>query len=156
VLSTVTGAGWAWAALAVSAGWFLGSRRLGAVAAALALTAATASYYALDAVLRAEPFVDSDVWYWAGASLLVGMPLGVVGAYARRPDPLGVLAGLVVPAGAALQMAVLPPGVSAGPPADEALPVRWLVWLAAAAAGGWVVLRYRRSARSPHGAGDSA
>ena len=51
VVSTMTGAGWAWAALAVAVGWCLASRRWGAAAAALALTAATAAYYALDALL---------------------------------------------------------------------------------------------------------
>ncbi|MFI6316880.1 hypothetical protein ACIBG8_05145 [Nonomuraea sp. NPDC050556] len=55
-------------------------------------------------------------WYateplvWWVASVVLGGPLGVVGAWARRPGVVGLLARLTVPVGAAVQMVVLPPG----------------------------------------------
>jgi len=156
VISAMTGAGWAWAALAVAVGWYVGTRRGGAVAAALALAAATVTYYALDGLLRAEPMLNSGVWFWCAAALLIGMPLGMVGAYARRPGPLGLLAALTVPVGAAVQMAVLPPGAGAVQVAAEAIATRWLVWLLAAATSLWIILQYRRADRQVRQADDSA
>jgi hypothetical protein len=155
VISTMTGAGWAWAALAVAVGWYLGTRHWGAAAGALALTAATATYYALDESLRAEPVLDSDIWIWCVAGLLLGMPLGTVGAYARRAGPLGLLAALTVPAGAAVQMVVLPPGVDGVQVAAEAIWARWLVWLISAICSLWLIAHYRR-ARPAHRAADIA
>jgi hypothetical protein len=63
------------------------------------------------------------------AGALCGPVLGAIGATIRRPGPVGLLAALVAPTGAALQMIVLPP------PAESlmATPVRVVVWLGAAA-----------------------
>ena len=150
VLSTMTGAGWAWAALAVVAGWWLGTRRGGAAAAAVALTAATATYYVMDALLRAEPVLNSGIWLWCAVSLLTGVPLGMVGAQARRPSQLGLLAALTVPIGAATQMAVLPPGLTAVQVATEAVYARRFVWVLSAAAALWILLRHRGKAKPAH------
>jgi hypothetical protein len=149
VLSTMTGAGWAWAALAVGVGWYLGTRRWGAAAGALALTAATTTYYALDNLLRAEPILGSDIWIWCAAGLLLGPPLGAVGACARRPGLLGLLAALTVPVGAAVQMVVLPQGVDSVQVAAEVVWARWIVWLISAVASTWIITRYRRAKPAP-------
>ncbi|MFG2107741.1 transposase [Micromonospora chersina] len=45
--------------------------------------------------------------FWLVASLVSGLPLGAVGASIRRPGPVGILAALVAPVGAALNMVVL-------------------------------------------------
>ncbi|TDC82555.1 hypothetical protein E1193_11515 [Micromonospora sp. KC606] len=70
------------------------------------------------------------VHFWLAASVVCGLPLGAVGATIRRPAPVGVLAALVVPLGAAVNMVVLPP------PSESAVagPVRLTVWVAASAA----------------------
>lgn len=144
VLSTMAGAGWAWAALAVAVGWYTGTRRWGAAAGGLALAVAATAYYSLDNLLRSEPILNTDIWIWAAAGLLLGPPLGAVGATIGRPAISGLLAGLTVPVGAAVQMAVLPQGLS-GPQVDsEAIWARWIVWVAAAAAALLIVVRHRR------------
>ncbi len=132
--SLILDAGWAWAAVAVLAGWLSGrdSRPAtgmlrGAVAGGLALVFATAAYYGADAV------IDGDVWwgmatqYWLIGSVLLGPALGAAGALTRPPCLAGILAALLVPAGAALQMVILPP------PTESlmAQPVRLTVWISA-------------------------
>jgi hypothetical protein len=114
-VSLVLGSGWVWAATAVAVGW-LASRGIrpmvgalvGALAGCVTLAAATGVYYGMDLLLR-EDFSWGDVRFWWVRSLVLGLPLGAVGATIRRPGPVGVLASLVVPVGAALNMVVLPP-----------------------------------------------
>ena len=83
--------------------------------------------------------------FWLIGSLLFGPPLGLLGALIRRPDPVGTLAVLLVPAGAALQMVVLPPP----PESLMAWPVRISVWIAAAAVLGWAARRIGRRRLAP-------
>ena len=60
VASKLFDAGWAWAALAVAAGWLAGNGPRGTLAGMLALLAATAAYFGMDAVLRD----NSLAWFW--------------------------------------------------------------------------------------------
>ncbi|MER5499622.1 MULTISPECIES: hypothetical protein [unclassified Streptomyces] len=106
VLSLLLDAGWAWAALAVVAGWLAGTLLRGALAGTLSLIAATSAYYVTDAYVADA---ESAMAYWAVAALLFGPALGAVGAAARRPGRVGLLAALTVPLGAAAQMVVMPP-----------------------------------------------
>jgi hypothetical protein len=111
----------------------------------------------MDQLLRAEPLLDSDIWLWCAGSLLLGLPLGAVGACARRPGLPGVLAALVVPVGAAVQVVVLAPVVDAPQVAVEAVWARWLVLLLAAVAAVVIVVRHRRAraaSEAVDGAGD--
>jgi hypothetical protein len=133
--SLILDAGWAWAATAVLAGWLV-SRPVrpcaamlrGAVAGGLALLFATAVDYGVNAL------VDGGTWwgtlsrFWLVGSVLLGPPLGCAGALIRRPGLVGTLAALLVPAGAALQMALLP----SAPESRMAGPARAIVWVAAA------------------------
>lgn len=149
VASLIANAGWAWAAVAVAAGWLAGTFVRGAVAGALALVAATAAYYGTDAALRQEPFASyrDEMRAWWLAGVVLGSALGAVGASIRRPGVVGLVAGLTVPVGAAVEMAWLPrwPG---GADADPALGwARLLVWAAAAAIAGGVVARFLLAAR---------
>ncbi|GIE99505.1 hypothetical protein Ari01nite_69700 [Paractinoplanes rishiriensis] len=143
--SLILDAGWAWAALAVLSGWLVcrspGSGSdiaRGAVAGWLALVFATSAYYFFDSIF------DNDTWwgiatrYWLIGSSLFGPPLGAVGALIRRPGRVGMLAGMVVPVGAALQMLVRPPASNS----LMAVPVRSTVLLGAAIAAAMVVRRY--------------
>lgn len=112
VTSIILDVGWAWAGLAVAAGWLVGRPARGALAGVSALLAATTAYYALDSVLRDEPFslYWPELQRWWLASVVAGAALGAVGAYVGRPGARGLLAGLVVPVGALVQMVTLPPG----------------------------------------------
>ena len=164
--SYLLNAGWAWAALAVAAGWMAttpapavpgravpsggaparGAVGVGAAAGSLAAGGAVLTYYVSDSILRAEPFARyvDELLIWLVASVLLCGPLGAVGALVRRPGRVGLLAALVVPAGAALQVTVLAPGFDVPPVQPvhpEAVLARWLVLTTAAVA---VVLLVRR------------
>lgn len=156
--SLILDAGWAWAATAVLVGWVVsrharpvsGTLR-GALAGGLALVFATAAYYGADLLFDGGAWWGMTTRYWLIGGMVLGPPLGVVGALIRFHGPTGVMAALVVPAGAALQMAVLPP------PAESlmAQPVRWSIWIAAVVTTVMVVRGFRRrsAAASPAGPG---
>lgn len=140
--SLILDAGWAWAATAVLAGWLVSrSVRLaagmlrGALAGGCTLIFATTVYYGVDVIF------DGDIWwggttqYWLSVSVCLGPLLGAVGALIQRSGPVGTLAVLLVPAGAALQMVLLPPP----PESAMAWPVRLSVWAAAAVAAVLIV-----------------
>jgi hypothetical protein len=140
-VSLILDAGWAWAATAVLAGWLVsryaqpapGMAR-GAVAGGLALVCATTVYYGTDLLFDGGAWWGWVTRYWLIGSVLLGPPLGVVGALIRRPGAIGAVAALVVPVGAALQMALLPP------PSESRMaePVRWSVWIATVVAIGLI------------------
>ncbi|MET8118396.1 DUF6518 family protein [Micromonospora sp. NPDC005189] len=148
--SLVLDAGWAWAAVAVLAGWLV-SRRMGpaagmvrgAAAGALALVFATTVYYGMDVIFDGGAWWGMATRYWLISSVVLGPVLGVAGTLIWRSGPAGVVAALLVPAGAALQMVVLPP------PAESlmAQPVRLTVWVAAVAAA--VLVTWARGRRRP-------
>jgi len=129
----VLNAGWAWAGIAVAAGWVVGTAARGAAAGVLALFAMTTAYYAMDSILRYEPF--GSYWYemrvWWLASLVFGAVLGAIGGSIRRPGLVGLLAGLTVPVGATVEMILLPrEGAAFGdvnPVYDWLRPVVWAV-----------------------------
>ncbi|MEV4721052.1 hypothetical protein AB0J94_27960 [Micromonospora noduli] len=140
--SFILDAGWAWAAMAVLAGWLVSrSVRLaagmlrGALAGGCTLIFATSAYYGVDVIF------DGDIWwggttqYWLSVSVCLGPLLGAVGALIQRSGPVGTLAVLLVPAGAALQMVLLPPP----PESAMAWPVRLSVWAAATVAAVLIV-----------------
>ena len=148
--SLILDAGWAWAATAVLAGWLV-SRQVrpasglgrGAVAGGLALVCATTAYYGVDLLFDGGTWWGWVTGYWLIGSVLLGPPLGVVGALIRRPGSMGTVAALVVPVGAAVQMVLLPPP----PESRMAEPVRYAVWIAAAVAIGLLARRSFRRGR---------
>ncbi|MBE3013776.1 hypothetical protein IL992_32020 [Microbispora sp. NEAU-D428] len=163
IMSVLLDSGWAWAGLAVAVGWLVtraGEGRpaapagRGAAAGALALLAATAAYSIVDTIRSGGevPWYASEPLPWWIAAVVFGAPLGAVGACAGRPGVIGLLARLTVPVGAAVQMAVLPPG------RNEVVQAigKAIVWTAAAATVGVIVVRFlltERRRRSP-AAGD--
>ena len=142
--------GWAWAAVAVAAGWLAGSGVIGrgAAAGAVSLMAATAAYFVMDSLLRDEPLAGyvGEVRYWLLASVALGPLLGVVGASLLRVGVTGLLAGLIVPVGALVQTLFLQPALrsSSRPAAISALVI---VSVAAVACIGLVVARFARHRR---------
>ncbi|XVQ87255.1 hypothetical protein ACQP2K_07495 [Microbispora siamensis] len=158
IVSVLLDSGWAWAGLAVAMGWLVtragesrraAPARRGAAAGALALLAATAAYSIVDTIRSGGqvPWYLSEPPLWWIAAVVFGAPLGAVGACAGRPGVIGLLARLTVPVGAAVQMVVLPPG------RNEVVQAvgKTIVWAAAAAAIGFVVVRFltERRRRSP-------
>jgi hypothetical protein len=134
--SLILDAGWAWAAAAALVGWLVSQHATArqtsglwrsAAAGGSALIFATAAYYGTDLLFDGGGWWGMATRYWLVGSALLGPPLGLAGALTRRPGPVGKVATLVVPAGAALQMALLPPP----PDSRMAQPVRYSVWIAA-------------------------
>jgi len=140
VASLIANAGWAWAGIAVAAGWLVGARARGAVAGVVALIAMTTAYYGMDSVLLREPF--ALYWYemrvWWLASLVFGPILGAVGGRIGSPGVIGLIAGLTVPVGAAVEMIWLPRWDTPG--GDAALDWMRLIVLAAAAVSACIVV----------------
>lgn len=103
-ISKVANAGTLWAGLAVAVGWFLRGRVPAVIGGVLAGVLALAVHYGLGVLFG---MFDSSIWvhnwHWFVAAVLTGGPLGLVGAIARQVDMWGVLARLVVPAGAVVE-----------------------------------------------------
>ncbi len=140
----VLNAGFAWAGLAVLAGAVLRTPWRAAVGGWLSGTIGLASFYVVDAAVRGVPFTAAAgrFPFWAAAALVCCPLLGLAGTRLHDAGPIGLLARLVVPLGALAEVLVHPPG---GPA------VRWAVGLAAVAAAGVLLTRWRpaASARSP-------
>ncbi|OUC97058.1 hypothetical protein [Streptosporangium minutum] len=150
IVSVLLDSGWAWAGLAVLAGLLatraeqsdLRARTLarGAVAGVLTLLAATAVYYAVDTIVHDVPLSSYgyETLYWWAATVLLGPILGAIGACARQPGAIGVLAQVTVPVGAAVQMFVMPPG------RNEVITTigQWVVWTMATVTIGMVAVRF--------------
>ncbi|WP_327129397.1 hypothetical protein [Streptomyces sp. NBC_01727] len=76
----------------------------------------------------------------------MGLILGAVGALAGQPGMTGLIAALIVPAGAAVQMVVLPPGeyFTTSLPAIVA---EVIVWTGAVFGAVWASYRFWRERR---------
>ncbi len=111
---------------------------------------ATAAYFVTESILlEGLEWISAGLWYemyiWWLVSVVFGLPLGVVGAAIRHPGIIGLVAGLTVPVGATVQMIWLS---GAPPEADPALDLaRMIVWAAAAAGAGVVLVRFGASAK---------
>jgi len=149
LLTFVFNSGWAWAGIMVLGGWIGGTWRTAILTGVLAELAACTAYFATDSWLRGEPITSYllELLYWSLISLALGPGLGLVGAVARGRGLGALLAGLVVPFGAALEMVWLPRW-----PLDsdntELFVVRIMVWVAAAIGGGLFLIRYLLQRRS--------
>ncbi len=113
VLLVVLNAAATWAALAVLAGWIIGTPMwAAALAGATGLLLAVAGYYAYGVIAgdRSETGVAgvlAVVRLWALAALIAGPVLGLAGALAHRPGWVGLVAALIVPAGIVVEQVVL-------------------------------------------------
>ncbi|MFD1210425.1 hypothetical protein ACFQ36_00005, partial [Arthrobacter sp. GCM10027362] len=119
------------------------TRVAGSVAGVLALAAATTAYYGMDAFLRQAAFAGfwHELRFWWAACTVLGLVLGAVGSRIGRPRLTGLLAGLTVPVGAAVEAALLPhypEGSAAGAAVEWA---RLFIWAAAGTAAAAVLVR---------------
>ncbi|MDR6318594.1 hypothetical protein J3R03_002790 [Actinoplanes couchii] len=107
-VSQLVNAGSVWAGLAVLSGWLVRQPLAAVAAGAASLLIACVVHYGVGMVFG---IFDADVWsanrHWLLGAMIVGGPLGLVGAIARRPGPIGLVSRLVVPAGAMLEPWVL-------------------------------------------------
>ncbi len=101
-----------WAASAVLAGWIVTrttSAMLGALAGFAVLICAVLGYYVYgvtlgDRVGLGISALSGSVRVWLIASFIAGPLLGLAGAWTRRRDAVGVVARLLVPVGAVVEM----------------------------------------------------
>ncbi|GAA1394332.1 hypothetical protein GCM10009599_18660 [Luteococcus peritonei] len=104
-LARLTNSGTAWASLLVLTGFLVRSPRAAMLAAPVTMYLSLCSHYALGIWLG--PY-DGTIWgqnlSWFGLALVLGIPLGWVGAMARRGHRA---ARLVVPAGAVAEPLLL-------------------------------------------------
>lgn len=150
-ISTVLNAPAVWVALAVWCGWLV-RRPVQAVAAGITgFLVALCAHYGMGWILGLfDVAAVVENVYWFAAALIVGGPLGVVGAIARRRDAWGLLARLVVPVGAVLQPFVV--GLFNTPamlpwPTRVSNTVSGLILIAGGVAGGIAVLVAARRER---------
>ncbi|MEU8284225.1 hypothetical protein AB0C01_07785 [Micromonospora sp. NPDC048905] len=103
-LSQLVNAGTVWAGLAVLSGWLVRRPAPAVAAGVIALLTACVVHYGVGIAFG---MFDLNVWaanlHWLLAAMVVGGPFGLVGAIARRLDPWGAAARLVVPVGAVLE-----------------------------------------------------
>jgi len=152
-VSLILDSGWAWAAVAFALGWITASRvgpaRVAVVAAqagAVGLIVATVAYYTADLAFGIEVYWPT-VGYWLLRAVVFGLPLGVAGALARRPGVVGLLAGLILPLGAAMNMVVFPLRSGLAGESSAAGWAQLSVWVAAITGAALVVLRFVRARR---------
>lgn len=100
-VSRVVNSGVIWAGLAALAGWIVRRPAHGALAGVTVSIVALVVHYGLGS---ASGTMHGAIWAsnssWFIAAVVLCAPLGVVGVLARRVDVWGLLARLVVPAGA--------------------------------------------------------
>lgn len=115
-LMYVLNAGWAWAGIIVLGGWFARRPRGGMVTGFLAGVVANTTYFLGDSwwsgagadreVIERTSFGAylPELGFWVLVTALMAPGLGAVGAWQRRRDLVGMLAVLVVPVGASVEM----------------------------------------------------
>ena len=155
-VSKLVNSGAVWGGLPVLSGWLVRRRRHAAAAGTVACLLALVMHYGVGLLLG---LFDSGVWaqnwFWVVLAVVVGGPLGLVGAAARRADRWGLLARLAVPVGAVLEpfsvgMFTMP-AIVPGPGRVSSVISGVVLLVAGTAAGAAVLVRQRR--RQPaHGA----
>jgi hypothetical protein len=107
-ISKLVNAGAVWAGLPILSGWLVRRPLLAAAAGTMAGLVALVAHYGVGQFFG---MFDSDVWtanaFWFMAAVVVGGPLALIGAAARRADLWGVLGRLIVPVGAVLEPFVM-------------------------------------------------
>lgn len=104
VVRELSNSGTAWAGLGILCGWLLRLPFRAAVAGLAGTLFSLLAHYFLGQLFGT---FDSTIWaeksYWFIAALILGAPLGLVGASFHRNDGWGLPARLVVPVGAILE-----------------------------------------------------
>lgn len=108
MVSKLVNSGTVWGGLLILAGWFVRRPLQAALAGIIAGATALVVHYGLGhlfAVYQGE--IWGSNWYWFIAALIFGIPLGLIGAAARRQDLWGLAAQLVIPLAAVVEPLML-------------------------------------------------
>ncbi|MDO5501499.1 MAG: hypothetical protein Q4F67_17660, partial [Propionibacteriaceae bacterium] len=117
-LSKLVNAGTVWGGLLILAGWLVRRPLAAALAGIAAGEVALAVHYALGQVFAVYGYgahMWAANWPWFVIALVLGAPLGLLGATARRRDGWGLAARLVVPVGAIVEPFVTSKFARVGP-----------------------------------------
>lgn len=148
-ISKVVNSGAIWGGLPILAGWLVRRPRQAFAAGIVACLVALVVHYGVG---RLFGLFDSTVWtenqFWFGLAVVVGGPLGLIGAVARRSDRCGLVARLVLPVAAIFEPFYLgmlsPPAVMPWPGRVSSV-VSAVVLIAAGTAGAVsIVVRHRK------------
>ncbi len=148
-ISRLVNAGVVWGGLPILSGWLVRRSLQAAVAGIAACLTALFVHYGVGRLLG---LFDAEVWteneYWFGLAVVVGAPLGLVGAAARRNDTWGLLARLALPIGAVLEPFYLGmftvPAMMPWPGRVSSVVTGVVLVAAGTAAGAAVLVRHRR------------
>lgn len=153
-ISMLANSGTVWAGLAILSGWFVRRPAQAAVAGIVGSELSLAAHYAAG---RLSGMFDATIWdensFWFLMGLVLGGPLGLIGAAARRSDAWGLFARLVVPVGALIEPIFV--GLFSVPPMLPwpqrfASAVCGTTLMAGGVLGAVMILRlYKRNAGSP-------
>lgn len=151
-ISKIFNSGTAWAGLAIAAGWCLRRPLRAAVAAVLTCELALVVHYTLGI---ATGQMHSSIWWsnksWFIGAVVLGAPLGLVGSLARRRNVPGLIARLLIPAGAILEpfvMGMLPLPVSMPWPDRLSSGVCGILLLTFGLTAGYLVVQHWRRTRT--------
>lgn len=152
-VSKVLNSGTAWAGLAIAAGWCVHRPLRAAMAAVLSCELALVVHYSLGiAAGQMAPSIWSDNKSWFVGALILGAPLGLAGSLARRRDAPGLIARLLIPAGAIAEpfiMNMLPPTEALPWPARLAGGVAGILLLTFGLTSAYLVVQHWRRTRPP-------
>lgn len=148
-ISKVVNSGAIWGGLPILAGWLVRRPRQAFAAGIVACLVALFVHYGLGRLLG---IFDSSVWtenqFWFGLAVVVGGPLGLIGAVARRSDQWGLVARLVVPVAAVLEpfyLGMLSPPAFMPWPGRVSSVMSAVVLIAAGTAGAAsIIVRHRK------------
>lgn len=103
-ISKLLNSGTVWAGLPILTGWLVRKRGQAAAIGIVSCLVALVGHYALgQAIGIFEPAIWQDNAMWFAFAAVLGAPLGLIGSVARHETTSGLLARLVVPAGALLE-----------------------------------------------------
>lgn len=103
-ISKLVNSGAVWGALPILSGWLVRRPVHAAAAGIVACLIALLVHYGVGRLLGLfDPTVWTENQHWIGLAVVVGGPLGLIGAAARRVDRWGLMARLVAPVGAVLE-----------------------------------------------------
>lgn len=152
-VSKVVNAGTVWAGLMVLAGALVRRPGVAAAAGPVSGVVALAVHYGVGGVLDLMPWAGlGDNAWWFVAAVVLGVPLGVVGALSRRPTRIGLGAALVVPLGAVVEpflVGWLPPAPTTWPNQVSGVVAGSLLVLAGMLGAAWVWFRSASGRTSP-------
>lgn len=147
-VSKLVNSGTVWGGLLILAGWFVRRPLHAALAGVVAGEVALVVHYGLGHLFEIyQADIWGSNWYWFLAPVIVGVPLGLIGAAARREDRWGLMAQLVVPIAAIVEpiaLGMLTPHEILPPPARISSIACGVILIALGLLGAVLVIAGRR------------